>query len=180
MFVNNVSLGVYAEAVQRDGYRDAKLRTLLDTVPDALGPSGPGLDLRWTGPDGHEHHWGAVILVSNNRYRLGRQVGSGTRPTIDDGLLGITVAGAPTGRGESGRLAAATGAGVDRADLRGRRRRPRSGRNRRRGGASSSHPCASASAPGSCACESRRSIPVPRPSAYLPEGIVDSVRTLRG
>ena len=97
MFVNNVSLGLYAEAVQREGYRDAKIRTLLDTVPDALGPSGPGLDLRWTGPDGHEHHSGAMILVSNNRYRLGRQVGSGTRPTIDDGLLGITIAGAPSG-----------------------------------------------------------------------------------
>ena len=26
-------------------------------------------------------------------------MGSGTRPRIDDGLLGITVAGAPTGRG---------------------------------------------------------------------------------
>ena len=102
VFVNNVSLGVYAEAVQRSGYRDAKLRTLLDTVPDALGPSGAGLDLRWTGPGGHEHRSGAVILVSNNRYRFGA-VGSGTRPTIDDGLLGIAIAGAPAGRGETGR-----------------------------------------------------------------------------
>ena len=103
VFVNNVSLGVYAEAVQRGGYRNAKLRTLLDTVPDALGPDGSGLDLRWAGPDGHEHRAGAVILVSNNRYRLGRAVGSGTRPAIDDGLLGIAIAGAPTGRGERGR-----------------------------------------------------------------------------
>jgi hypothetical protein len=39
VFVNNVSLGVYAEAVQRPGYRGAKVRTLLDTVPDALGPT---------------------------------------------------------------------------------------------------------------------------------------------
>ena len=38
VFVNNVSLGLYAEAVQHEGYRDAKLRTLLDTVPDVLGP----------------------------------------------------------------------------------------------------------------------------------------------
>ena len=102
VFVNNVSLGLYAEAVQRAGYRDAKLRTLLDTVPDVLGPDGTGLDLRWTGPGGHEHHSGAAILVSNNRYRLGRAVGSGTRPRIDDGLLGITVVGAPTGRGDGG------------------------------------------------------------------------------
>lgn len=103
VFVNNVSLGLYAEAVQRTGYREAKLRTILDTVPDVLGPGGRGLDLRWTGPGGHEHRSGAAILVSNNRYRLGRAVGSGTRPTIEDGLLGITVAGAPTGRG-GGRL----------------------------------------------------------------------------
>ena len=104
VFVNNVSLGLYAEAVQREGYRDAKLRTLLDTVPDVLGPSGGELDLRWTGPGGHAHHAAAMVLVSNNKYRLGRAVGSGTRPRIDDGLLGITVFGEPSGRGEGGRL----------------------------------------------------------------------------
>jgi diacylglycerol kinase family enzyme len=104
VFVNNVSLGLYAQAVQRDGYREAKLRTILDTLPDVLGHEGAGLDLRWTGPGGIEHSSGAAILVSNNRYRLGTAVGSGTRPRIDDGLLGITVAGAPTGRGDSRRL----------------------------------------------------------------------------
>ena len=103
VFVNNVSLGLYADAVQREGYRDAKLRTLLDTVPDILGADQTGLDLRWTGPGGHEHRSGAMVLVSNNRYRLGRAVGSGTRPRIDDGLLGVTVAGSPSGRGEGGR-----------------------------------------------------------------------------
>lgn len=103
VFVNNVSLGLYAEAVQRTGYREAKLRTLLDTVPDVLGPEASGLDLRWTGPGGHEHRSGAAILVSNNRYRLGRAVGSGTRPRIDDALLGIAVVGGPTGRGSGGR-----------------------------------------------------------------------------
>jgi diacylglycerol kinase family enzyme len=104
VFVNNVSLGLYADAVQQEGYRDAKLRTLLDTVPEKLGPDATGLDLRWTGPGGHEHASGVAILVSNNRYRLGRAVGSGTRPRIDDGRLGITVVAAPTGRGAGGRL----------------------------------------------------------------------------
>lgn len=97
VFVNNVSLGLYAEAVQREGYREAKLRTILDTVADVLGPEGKALDLRWTGPGGHEHSSGAAILVSNNRYRLGHAVGSGTRPRIDDELLGVTVAASPTG-----------------------------------------------------------------------------------
>ncbi len=104
VFVNNVSLGVYAEAVQRQEYRGAKLRTILSTMPEALGPESGEIDLRWTGPGGHEHQSGAAILVSNNRYRLGHAVGSGTRPRIDDGLLGVTVVGAPTGRGQSRRL----------------------------------------------------------------------------
>ena len=104
VFVNNVSLGLYAEAVQKDEYREAKLRTILDTLPDALGPEGEGIDLQWTGPGGSEHSSGAAILVSNNRYRLGRAVGSGTRPRIDDGLLGVTVAAAPIGRGGQRRL----------------------------------------------------------------------------
>jgi diacylglycerol kinase family enzyme len=93
VFVNNVSLGVYAEAVQSSGYRDAKLRTLADTVPTVLGPSGQPLDLRFSGADGREHKTGAVVMVSNDPYRLGRVLGSGTRPRLDAGELGITVAG---------------------------------------------------------------------------------------
>src|ERR1700722_5122758 len=90
VFVNNVSLGVYAEAVQQGGYRDAKLQTIADTMPMMLGPGGETLDLRWTGPDGRQHATGAVILVSNDPYRLGRVLGSGTRPRLDEGVLGIT------------------------------------------------------------------------------------------
>jgi diacylglycerol kinase family enzyme len=91
VFVNNVSLGLYAEAVQSAGYRDAKLRTLLDTVPDALGPSGHPPDLTWTSSG--ERETGSIILVSNNSYRLSRALGSGTRPRLDLGVLGITVWG---------------------------------------------------------------------------------------
>jgi diacylglycerol kinase family enzyme len=43
------------------------------------------------------------VLVSNNAYRLGRALGSGTRPRIDDGLLGITVIGAISWQDEAGR-----------------------------------------------------------------------------
>jgi len=104
-FVNNVSLGLYADAVQKSGYRDAKLRTILDTVPDLLGdkPVGADTQLSWTGPDG-EHAKGAVmILISNNTYRLGRLIEAGTRPRIDEGLLGIALleTGRP-GRADTG------------------------------------------------------------------------------
>ena len=44
VFVNNVSLGLYAEAVQQEGYRDAKIRTVLDTVPTVLGPEATSID----------------------------------------------------------------------------------------------------------------------------------------
>jgi diacylglycerol kinase family enzyme len=103
VFVNNVSLGVYAEAVQREGYREAKLKTILDTLPDVLGPEQDAADLRWREPGGEQHSGGAAILVSNNRYRLGPAVGSGTRPRIDDGVLGVTVVGTPNGNHEADR-----------------------------------------------------------------------------
>lgn len=90
VFVNNVSLGVYAEAVSQEGYREAKLRTLLDTLSGTLGPEGEATqELRWRGPDGAEQVSTALILVSNNQYRLGPTLGSGTRPRLDDGLLGV-------------------------------------------------------------------------------------------
>lgn len=99
VFVNNVSLGIYAEAVQKDEYREAKIKTLLDTVPKVLGPDGEAPALDWTSPSGKKHHSGAAILVSNNKYRLGKAVGSGTRPKIDDGKLGVAVLADPVSAG---------------------------------------------------------------------------------
>jgi diacylglycerol kinase family enzyme len=99
VFVNNVSLGLYAEAVQREGYREAKLRTLLDTVPEALGPGARSPSLFWDSPAGTQS--AVAILVSNNPYRLGRAIGSGTRPRLDRGLLGIAAL-APTRQTDNG------------------------------------------------------------------------------
>ena len=100
VFVNNVSLGVYAEAVQREGYRDAKLRTIAETMPTVLSPGGDALDLRFTGADGRERKTSAVVLVSNDPYRLGRALASGTRPRLDAGVLGIAALGAGAGDGK--------------------------------------------------------------------------------
>jgi diacylglycerol kinase family enzyme len=100
VFVNNVSLGLYADAVQQPGYREAKLHTLLDTVPDVLGPDAAPAQLRWSGPAGEES--AVAILVSNNPYRLGHALASGTRPRLDANVLGITVLAAmPLGTGGS-------------------------------------------------------------------------------
>jgi diacylglycerol kinase family enzyme len=89
VFVNNVSLGVYAQAVSQDDYRESKLRTLLDTLTDTLGAEGETVDLRWTDPDGAEQVSAALVLVSNNPYLLGPTLGTGTRPRLDSGVLGI-------------------------------------------------------------------------------------------
>ncbi len=103
-FVNNVSLGLYAEAVQRDSYRDSKLKTLLEVVPEVMGPDGEGANLTWRSPSGRRHSSGAAILVSNNKYRLGKAIGSGTRPRIDTGQLGVAVVADPVGAGLRRRL----------------------------------------------------------------------------
>jgi diacylglycerol kinase family enzyme len=89
VFVNNVSLGVYAEAVGQDRYRNAKLRTLLETLSETLGPEGEATELRWTDERGEPCASTALILVSNNVYLLGPTVGSGTRPRLDAGVLGV-------------------------------------------------------------------------------------------
>ena len=102
VFVNNVSLGVYALAVQDPQYRGRKVRTLLSTLKRALGSDEQRLDLRWRGPDGDRHRGALLVLVSNNPYRLDRLISIGTRPRLDAGVLGVTVAGRLLGRGDEG------------------------------------------------------------------------------
>src|ERR1700751_5305539 len=101
MFLNNVSLGIYGDAVRNPAYRDAKVRTLLETAAEVMGPSGeaPALDL--ADDLGHKHRHPAIVLVSNNSYALDRPVAQGTRPALDSGQLGIIVLDAP---GESPRV----------------------------------------------------------------------------
>ena len=130
VFVNNVSLGLYADAVQRPGYREAKMHTLLDTVPEVLGPDARPPNLRWRGPTGQES--AVAVLVSNNQYRLGRAVGSGTRPRLDRGTLGVTVLAPILSRQRFGHPEAGDAA-MDHARVRGRLRGAGAGRDRRRG-----------------------------------------------
>jgi diacylglycerol kinase family enzyme len=91
LFLNNVSLGIYGDAVQQPTYRDAKARTLLATAAEVLGPSGAAADLQLVDDRGRPHRNPAVVLVSNNPYSLDPPRPPGTRPTLDSGQLGIVV-----------------------------------------------------------------------------------------
>ena len=92
VFVNNASLGVYAEVVQSDAYRDAKLETWTQMLPELLGPKAPPIDLEFEGPDGTELSDAPLVLVSNNPYQLTSLAGAGTRARLDTGRLGLVAA----------------------------------------------------------------------------------------
>lgn len=89
LFVNNVSLGVYAEIVEEEGYRESKLETSLTRLPDMLGVPSDPFDLQFTAPDGTEVDGAFVILVSNNPYVLGPALDVSQRRTVDAGHLGV-------------------------------------------------------------------------------------------
>jgi len=89
IFVNNASLGVYAQVVQSDAYRDAKLETSAQMLPELLGPDAPPIDLTFEGPNGTDYTDAPLVLVSNNPYQLTNLAGAGTRPRLDTGQLGI-------------------------------------------------------------------------------------------
>ncbi|MEU3602808.1 diacylglycerol kinase family protein [Streptomyces sp. NPDC006798] len=87
-FVNTVSFGVYADVVQRPEYRDAKTGTALAAMPDLLvGPDVRRLDARADDTDLSSLQ---AVLVSNNPYTSPDVLGgSGRRPRLDSGLLGV-------------------------------------------------------------------------------------------
>ena len=156
VFVNNVSLGVYAEAVQRSGYRDAKLRTIADTMPTVLGPGGETLTCAGPAPTVASTRPARSMLVSNDPYRLGRVLGSGTRPRLDGGVLGITATAGRRGRGRR-----KARAGVGRAVVRGRLRPARSRRASTARRPGSTRRCGSAADRRRCASVSLRSTRAP-------------------
>ena len=89
VFVNNVSLGVYARIVQSSEYRDAKLQTAASMLPELLGPGTDAFDFEVERPDGSVVQGPCLVLVSNNVYELNRLGGMGSRTRLDAGVLGV-------------------------------------------------------------------------------------------
>jgi diacylglycerol kinase family enzyme len=88
VFVNNVSLGLYAEIVQSHEYRDHKREVALSALPEMLGPDSRPFDLRFATPDGELHEGAHVIQVSNGPYGT-TPGGMTSRPRLDTGQLGV-------------------------------------------------------------------------------------------
>jgi len=86
-FVNNVSFGAYAEVVQTPAYRDDKVRTTLDTLPELLqGHRGTRFSAV---ADGEAIDGPQALLVASNPYETGDIVGLGRRARLDRGVLGV-------------------------------------------------------------------------------------------
>jgi diacylglycerol kinase family enzyme len=98
VFLNNVSLGIYGEAVQLPAYRSEKLRVLLESARAVLGPDAAAPGIAVTDDAGREHRDPAVVLVSNNAYAPAGTVAAGTRPRLDSGRLGVIVLERPATR----------------------------------------------------------------------------------
>ena len=92
VFVNNVSLGVYAKIVQSPEYRDAKRQTTAAMLAELLGPGAEPFDLHFIGPDGARRDGAQIIQVSNNPYVLTSLAGFGSRARLDTGELGVAAA----------------------------------------------------------------------------------------
>jgi diacylglycerol kinase family enzyme len=87
VFVNNASFGAYAEVVESPAYRDDKLNTTLNLLPDLLqGHRGAQLVAR---VDDVEIDAPQALLVANNPYGTGDVAGLGRRARLDRGTLGV-------------------------------------------------------------------------------------------
>ena len=87
VFVNNASFGAYAEVVETPAYRDDKLNTTLNLLPDLLqGQRGVRLSAR---ADDTEIRSPQALLVANNPYGPGDIAALSRRARLDAGVLGV-------------------------------------------------------------------------------------------
>jgi diacylglycerol kinase family enzyme len=98
LFVNNVSLGIYATIVQQEGYREAKKETAKESLPEMLGRTEEPFDLQFTEPDGSVVDGTFLIQVSNDPYVLGAALDAAQRRRLDTGRLGVVAVTASSGK----------------------------------------------------------------------------------
>jgi diacylglycerol kinase family enzyme len=105
MFLNNVSLGAYADLVAEPGYRAGKLTTAHAVLPGALRGERALLQVAFQDPQGRRYQDVLVLLVANNGYELGGGAVLGTRERLDGGVLQVSALRAWTGAQLAGLVA---------------------------------------------------------------------------
>jgi diacylglycerol kinase family enzyme len=90
-FLNNVSLGAYAEIVARPEYRDAKFNTVLAVLPEVADPqSRSNIAIEAEGRPSIEDP--QLVQVANNPYAKPEEPSAaGTRPRLDTGMLEVDI-----------------------------------------------------------------------------------------
>ena len=110
-FINNVSLGVYAQMLADPGYRQDKLRVAQQKLQAAFSDPRLRRVLRIAPPDGAPLESVVAMVVSNNQYEFARWDRLGQRERLDAGTLQVSVLDAGT-LDELERLLAGTLLGV--------------------------------------------------------------------
>jgi diacylglycerol kinase family enzyme len=97
MFLNNVSLGAYADVVAEPGYRARKLATAHVIAQGAVRGERARLAVEFRDPDGRLHEEVLLLLVANNKYQLQHASELGARDRLDGGVLQVSALRARTG-----------------------------------------------------------------------------------
>jgi diacylglycerol kinase family enzyme len=109
-FVNNASFGAYADVVQTPAYRDDKLGTTLNLLPDLLqGLRQVRLAAR---ADGAKISAPQALLVANNPYGTGDIAGLSRRARLDRGTLGVVGVQVASARQAAGLLRGTRASGL--------------------------------------------------------------------
>ena len=98
VFVNNVVMGVFGAVVQSPGYRDHKVRTMVDMLPARRAARRAVRPPLHRG-GGRAHDTAVLLIVSNNPYTVDPRPQHGTRGQLDRGLLGVIALTGPPPRG---------------------------------------------------------------------------------
>jgi diacylglycerol kinase family enzyme len=112
VMLNNLTLGVYAEAVHSDRYRDAKVAEGVRITREMLRGDRDPDNFVVVDPDGHRHESPFALVVANNCYGSGAKLSSlGRRERLDEGLLQVSMVETDSGWDLASLLWTAAGGG---------------------------------------------------------------------
>jgi len=89
LFLNNVSFGIYANAIAETGYREHRTESMVDAAGQDL--VDPDSQFTVKDPDGVVHDDISVLMASNNPYRFIGSPDFAGRARLDTGTLGVVL-----------------------------------------------------------------------------------------